>query len=157
MDVKKLVQGYLSKDDAGQWLLIFDNADDIDMWIAKPEPKQESGRGLLCLIDYLPRSKQGSIIFTMRDRKTAVKLAHENIVEVPEMDQEVATRLLQKCLFDRDLVNDRQATTALLAELTYLPLAIVQAVAYINENGIALSDYLSLMTDQEEEVIRSPQ
>jgi hypothetical protein len=30
-DVKKLVQDCLSKDSAGQWLLVFDNADDIDM------------------------------------------------------------------------------------------------------------------------------
>jgi Cdc6-like AAA superfamily ATPase len=32
-DVKKLVQRYLSQESAGQWLLIFDNADDMDMWI----------------------------------------------------------------------------------------------------------------------------
>jgi AAA domain len=33
-DVKKLVQDHLSKEDAGQWLLVFDNADDIDVWMA---------------------------------------------------------------------------------------------------------------------------
>lgn len=30
-DVKKLVQDHLSQENAGRWLLIFDNADDIDM------------------------------------------------------------------------------------------------------------------------------
>ena len=30
-DVKKLVQDRLSQDSAGRWLLIFDNADDIEM------------------------------------------------------------------------------------------------------------------------------
>jgi hypothetical protein len=39
------------------------------------------------------------------------------------------------------------------AQLTYLPLAIVQAAAYINENRITLADDLSLLADQEEEVI----
>jgi hypothetical protein len=34
-----------------------------------------------------------------------------------------------------------------------LPLAIVQAAAYINENNIALGDYLSLLAEQEEEII----
>ncbi|KAF7173630.1 hypothetical protein CNMCM6106_007691 [Aspergillus hiratsukae] len=152
-DVKRLVQEHLSKDDAGQWLLVFDNADDIDMWIAKAGPQQESEQGSHRLVDYLPSSRQGSIIFTTRDRKIAVKLARQNVVEIPEMDEEAATQLLQKCLINPDLVNNRQDTAVLLAELTYLPLAIAQAAAYINETGIALGGYLSLLAEQENEVI----
>ncbi|KAH8595497.1 hypothetical protein B0O99DRAFT_544164 [Bisporella sp. PMI_857] len=147
VDAKKLVQGYLSKESAGRWLLVFDNADDVNMWIT------QSGSGSARLIDYLPRSTQGHIIFTTRDRKTAVKLAHRNVVEVPDMDENVAIQLLHKCLVNPDLVNNRPDTTALLKELTYLPLAIVQAAAYINENRIAFVDYLSLLADQEEAVI----
>ncbi|KAL5318896.1 hypothetical protein ACEPPN_013964 [Leptodophora sp. 'Broadleaf-Isolate-01'] len=146
-DAKKLVQGYLSKESAGRWLLVFDNADDVNMWITQSGPG--SGR----LIDYLPRSEQGCIVFTTRDRKTAVKLAHRNVVAVPELDEDVAVQLLQKCLINPDLVNNRPDTTALLKELTYLPLAIIQAAAYINENGIAFVDYLSLLAEQEEDVI----
>jgi hypothetical protein len=85
-----------------------------------------------------------------RDRKTAVKLAHQNVVEVPRMDETVAVELLQKCLVDLDLVNNKRDTTALPTQLAYLPLAIAQAVAYINEDKIALSDYLSLLEEQEE-------
>src|SRR5580700_3829163 len=110
------------------------------MWINIPRSERESGR----LIEYLPRSKQGCIVFTSRDRKTAVKLAHQNIVEVPEMDEDVATQLLQKCLINPDLLS-KSDTIALLKELTYLPLAIVQAAAYINKNGTALAYYLSLL------------
>jgi hypothetical protein len=69
--VKRLVQGYLSKESAGQWLLVYDNADDINMWI---RAGSESGSGRL--IDYLPKSEQGSILFISRNRKVAVKLAH---------------------------------------------------------------------------------
>jgi len=36
---------------------------------------------------------------------------------------------------------------------SYLPLAIVKEAAYINENRIIPADYLSLLIDQEEEVI----
>ncbi|KAM3072468.1 hypothetical protein ACMFMG_009268 [Clarireedia jacksonii] len=146
-DAKKLVQGYLSKESAGRWLLVFDNADDVNMWITV------SGSGSGRLIDCLPRSEQGCIVFTTRDRKTAVKLAHQNIVEVPEMGEDVAIQLLQKCLVDPDLVNNRPDTIALLKELTYLPLAIVQAAAYINENRIVFADYLSLLTEQEDDII----
>jgi tetratricopeptide (TPR) repeat protein len=148
-DVKRLVQGYLSKESAGQWFLVFDNADDINIWIAEAGSKPGYGR----LIDYLPRSGQGCIVFTSRDRKMAVKLAHQNIVEVLEMDEDVATQLLQKYLVNPDLVNSRSDSKALLEDLTYLPLAIVQAAVYINENGIIFADYLSLLAAQEEEVI----
>ena len=149
IDVKKSVQDFLSKESAGQWLLVFDNADDINMWIAQSGCEPGSGR----LIEYLPRSEQGCIIFTTRDRKTGVKLAQQNIIEVPDMNEDMATQLLQKRLANPDLINNGQDTKALLKELTYLPLAIVQAAAYINENGIAFADYLSLLADQEEEVI----
>jgi hypothetical protein len=152
-DVKKRVEEYLSRDNAGQWLLVFDNADDIDMWIAMPGSGSGSAQESGGLIDYLPRSKQGSIVFTTRDRKTAMKLAQENIVEVQEINEELSVLLLQKCLVNPDLVKNRQDATALLIELTRLPLAIVQAAAYINENGITLAGYLLLLEEQEEEVI----
>jgi hypothetical protein len=143
------VQGYLSKESAGRWLLVFNNTDDVNMWINQSGTGPGSGR----LIDYLLQSEQGCIVFTTRDRKTAVKLAHQNVIEVPEMDEDVAIQLLQKCLVNPDLVNNRPDTTALLKELTYLLLAIIQAAAYINENRIAFVDYLSLLADQEEKVI----
>ena len=150
-DVKRLVQGYLSKENVGQWLLVFDNADNINMWINTPGLERESGR----LIEYLPKSKEGSILFTTRDRKIAYKLVQrkQNIIEVPEMNKDVATQLLQKYLPDQDFVKHEQDAKALLEGLTYLPLAIIQAAAYINENGIAISEYLSLLKGQEEEVI----
>ena len=150
VDVKRLVQEYLSKENTGQWLLVFDNADDINMWVSKPA--SESGSG--SLIEFLPRSNQGCIIFTTRDRKTAVKLAHQNVVEVPEISEEVAKQLLRKYLVNPELTENYSDTKSLLAQLTYLPLAIVQAAAYINENDITIADYLSLLADQEEEVIK---
>jgi tetratricopeptide (TPR) repeat protein len=148
LDAKKLVQDHLSSREAGQWLLIFDNADDIDMWMGKSQP--ESSR----LIDHLPRSNLGTIVFTTRDKRAAVKLANQNIISVPEMDEDAAKHLLQKCLINQSLADCRNDdVVALLAQLTHLPLAIIQAAAYINENGITLAQYLSLLTEQEEDVI----
>ncbi|PVH69398.1 HET-domain-containing protein [Cadophora sp. DSE1049] len=149
VDVKRLVKDHLSKESAGQWLLVFDNADDINMWTGQVESKPGSEH----LIDYLPKSKYGCVLFTSRDRKTAVKLAQQNVIQLTEMGEDIATQLLQKCLIDPGLVNDKSDTKTLLQEVTYLPLAIVQAAAYINENGIAIADYLLLLADQEEEVI----
>jgi Cdc6-like AAA superfamily ATPase len=88
-DIKRLVQNHLSKESSGQWLLVFDNTDNIDLWFAKT-PEQGNSR----LIDYLPRSKHRCIIFTTRDRKTAVKLAQKNVIYVWEIDKDTATHLL---------------------------------------------------------------
>jgi len=103
------------------------------------------------LKEYPPKSKQGCIVFTTRDKKIAVKLAGPNIVEVPEMDEDGAVKLLQKSLVMPDLQADPH-TNALIEELTYLPLAIV-AAAYISENSMALLGYLSLLNEQEDDVI----
>ncbi|UKZ53151.1 hypothetical protein TrVGV298_006943 [Trichoderma virens] len=145
-DVKRLVQDHLSSESAGRWLLVFDNADDIGMWVDKSS--QESSR----LIDYMPKSIHGSIVFTTRDKKTAVRLAGRNVVELSEMNEEDGNKLFGKHLVDQDLVSQGDVA-ALLIQLMYLPLAIVQAAVYINTNGIGPGDYLLLLEEQEEDVI----
>ncbi|KAF1814208.1 HET-domain-containing protein, partial [Eremomyces bilateralis CBS 781.70] len=148
VDVRRLVQKYLSGEGAGQWLMVFDNADDMDMWVGKSTARQS-----IRLLDCLPRSNKGSILFTTRDRKLATKLAPQNLVEVQEMNLEAASELLQKCLNGLDIAPYQTATENLLTQLTYLPLAIVQAAAYINANGISIADYLSLLDEQDESII----
>jgi tetratricopeptide (TPR) repeat protein len=148
-EVPKLVQHKLSQESAGRWLLVFDNADDIDMWTETTSSEIGSSRH----IDFLPKSKHGSILFTTRSRKAAVKLASKNMVLVSEMDDAMAKDLLQKSLFNENLLEDEQAAACLLLKLTYLPLAIVQAAAYINANDIDLSEYAKLLDDTEQTVI----
>jgi tetratricopeptide (TPR) repeat protein len=152
-DVRKLVQVYLGQDNTRPWLFVFDNADDLGMWIGTPgsAPGIKAGSG--SLKEYLPRSQQGCIVFTTRDKKTAVKLVGQNFVEVPEMDEDGAIQLLQKSLAYATPLADQRDAKTLLAELTCLPLAIVQAAAYMNENSIGPADYLSLFDEQEEDVI----
>jgi tetratricopeptide (TPR) repeat protein len=148
-DIRKLVQYHLSQESSGQWLLIFDNADDIDMWFESTGGKTNSTN----LINYLPRRSRGSIIFTTRSRKAAVKFAQQNVIEVTEMDGDAAAQVLSRALINSDILKDETSKLELLERLTFLPLAIVQAAAYINENDISLSEYLSLLKDQEQTVI----
>lgn len=148
-DVQKLVQNLLTGESAGRWLLIFDNADDLNMWTGSADNKDVSHG----LINYLPKSRQGFVVFTTRSRKVAVKLAQQNVIEVAEMDEDVATQMLSNSLIDQKLINNHQDTVKLLEQLTFLPLAIAQAAAYINENGITLAECLSLLEDQEQNVV----
>ena len=148
-EVQKLVQRRLSQESFGRWLLVFDNADDINVWTESAGSITGSSRR----IDHLPKSKHGSILFTSRSRRAATKLAGKNVVSVGEMDDTMAKALLESSLTDRDLLEDDQATADLLLKLTYLPLAIVQAAAYINEIQISLSEYSTLLDDTEQDTI----
>ena len=142
-DKKLLLQQYLSQDRAGPWLLVFDNADDISMWLSKDGDPPS-------LQSYLPSNENGHILFTTRDRKTAVVLAESNVMTVVEMNEDAGIELLRTRLIKADLLNNRQDSLKLLSALTYLPLAVVQAAAYINANGISISRYIKLLEEQEE-------
>ncbi|KAF2470925.1 FabD/lysophospholipase-like protein [Lindgomyces ingoldianus] len=135
-DVEQLVQHYLSKGGSGRWLVIFDNADDMDLWL----PRSENSCSLM---DCLPRSHQGCIIFTTRNRKIAVTFAQSNVIEISEMDDKAAMQLLSESLINQNLLNYRQDALKLLEQLTFLPFAILQAAAYINKNGTYVVDLLS--------------
>jgi Cdc6-like AAA superfamily ATPase len=116
-NVRRLVQNYLSTETAGQWLLVFDNADDIDMWIDNLKSEQKSER----LINYLPKSDQGRILFTTRDKKIAYKLAQreDHVFELVDMTETVAMQLLQKYVPQHDLFNHEPEAEELLLQLTY--------------------------------------
>ncbi|PIG85755.1 kinesin light chain 1 and [Aspergillus arachidicola] len=145
-EVKEKVKAYLSQESAGKWLLLFDNADDMEMW-------SQDNTNNPVLGDFLPRSEQGHILFTTRSRKVAVKLVSSHVITISEPDTETALEILQHSLVEKTLLNDHDTAITLLEQLAFLPLAITQAAAYINENSIGLSDYMILLQEQEPDVI----
>ena len=146
---RKALQRHLSQEDAGQWLLIFDNVDDMDVWSLGGKSKASSGDWK----DHLPRSSQGRIVFTTRSKKIATKLAPKDVIEISEMEETAAMQLFGSSLIKRKRLGDRRNLQKLLRRLTFLPLAIVQAANYINENSISLSEYLRLLDQQEQRVV----
>ncbi|OQE31002.1 hypothetical protein PENFLA_c002G04777 [Penicillium flavigenum] len=145
-DAKEQIRAYLSSERGGRWLLIFDNADDAELWLAgdRTDPALE---------DFIPQSEQGRIIFTSRNMELAVDLAFSNIIAIPDIDPETAAQILEKSLARKELLNDRTTMTALLKQLAYFPLAIVQASAYINKKRLGLSSYSALLKETEEEAV----
>ncbi|KAJ5455855.1 Tetratricopeptide-like helical [Penicillium daleae] len=120
----------------------YDHKNDMEMWIKGSHTAPP-------LKSFLPRSENGHVLFTSRNRKLAVKVASPNVLSVPDVDENTAMKILQKLLIKEGLLFDNDITTALLEQLGFLPLAISQAAAYINENQITLSDYLSLLKEHE--------
>ena len=135
-NVKKLVRLHLSMESTGEWLLLFDNVDEASLATAGS------------FVEYLPSSKHGAIVFTTADKVTAVTIASQNIVELPNMEEYIAQRMLDRCLDNPIPKHEEQVANLLLKELGYLPLAIVQAAAYVNINKIKLKRYLSLLAAQ---------
>jgi hypothetical protein len=60
--------------------------------------------------------------------------------------------MLEMCLVY--LANEQEKVDLLLKELAYLPLAIVQAAAYVNVNKITLQEYLLLLVKKKEELVK---
>ncbi|KAL3468657.1 hypothetical protein BJX99DRAFT_266010 [Aspergillus californicus] len=140
-EVKKRLQAYFSQTDK-KWILILDNADEMDMWIrGKPATPP--------LKNIIPWSENGHVLFTSRNRQLALKLAASNVVSVPDVDQKTGREIFKKLLMRKDLLQDDYMTNTLLEQLSFLPLAISQAAAYINQNDISLARYMSLLNEQE--------
>jgi tetratricopeptide (TPR) repeat protein len=147
-DIRQLVKHHLSRKGAERWLLVFDNADDINLWSSGLSKARAAN-----LVDYLPQSKTGSIIFTTTNNDIAKKLPLQNIIELGEMTPDMAQRMLENYLNTPVSGSEQQESKLLLQELSYLPLAIVQAAAYINTRNITLESYRSQLLEQKEKAV----
>ncbi|EWY82414.1 hypothetical protein FOYG_14513 [Fusarium oxysporum NRRL 32931] len=143
-DVKELVCQHLASGEAGKWLLIVDNADDPDLILGT-----EQKRGLE---EYLPLSDNGVVLITTRTRQIAVDLAQSDVLDVQEMDREEAIHLFTTSLIQKPQTGNEELVLELLTKLTFLPLAITQATAYLNKNKAPIRAYLKLLEGAESEV-----
>jgi tetratricopeptide (TPR) repeat protein len=133
-DAKELVQRHLSAERAGKWMLVVDNADNVEV--------VKGSDGEKGILDYLPKSELGLTVFTTRDKKTANALAGNSTVDVNKLQLTTASDLFKKMLTRKDLLYNKAVINKLLEELDCLPLAITQAAAYINCNPVSVEEYL---------------
>ncbi|KAF9767582.1 hypothetical protein IL306_015229, partial [Fusarium sp. DS 682] len=140
------VRQYLSSKRAGKWLLVVDNADDMQTVMGSIGVEKGIYRSL-------PQSDEGRILFTTRYRKVAVSVTGRNIVEVPAMGRDEARRYFKEALIQEISSSDEQVIDHLLTLLTHLPLAITQAAAYLNENQISLTEYRQLFENTDRDRI----
>ena len=145
-DPKEAVRRYLESDTAGKWLLIVDNADDKEVIFG---PSDKPGG----IYEYLPESESGLTVFTTRTREVAVAVVETDMIELNEMSTEEATGFFEKAIFDKKLLRDRKMTKELFQELTFLPLAISQAAAYLNQNQTSIERYLELLRSTEQDMV----
>ncbi len=137
-DIFKLVHDWL-RGCEGKWLLILDNVDNTDL-LSEAGDAGQRGQGISVdgerrqpISAYLPQSQNGSILVTSRSKGVALKLVEEkDIVVMQPMAPSQALALFEKKLGPLGQSDD---TAELAAALEFMPLAIVQAAAYISQRA----------------------
>ncbi|CAI6234983.1 unnamed protein product [Periconia digitata] len=152
-DILMLAYTWLSNETNGRWLMIIDNADDIDVFTSKTAGSRGTqddfaSQATPTLLDCIPQSSNGSVLITSRSRDVAFRLtgSYSDVVRVHPMDQAHAVTLLQNQLkgsFDQTN-EEEQAAKDLVETLDHMPLAISQAAAYIVQRAprASVSTYL---------------
>ncbi|KAL5410465.1 hypothetical protein PMIN04_010624 [Paraphaeosphaeria minitans] len=140
-NLKQLMRETLSSTNSHHWLMIVDNADDTSILLESDSEDPKSTP----LIDFIPHSDKGSILFTTRSRKAAIALSQTCTLSLDDMGETEARQLLMNRTTNKSLLDDAPAVNKLLEALTYLPLAIVQAAAFMNQNDISASKYVLLL------------
>ncbi|KAJ7237856.1 P-loop containing nucleoside triphosphate hydrolase protein [Mycena rebaudengoi] len=116
-----------------EWLLFFDNADDPSINFNK----------------FFPKCNHGNIVITTRNPNLRVYGAHSHVSDMEESDAVVL--LLESSALELSDANQLMAAE-IVQELWYLPLAIVQAGAFILECG-ALDTYLALYKENQAQLL----
>lgn len=149
-DPKQALRQYLGSKVTGNWFLIIDNADDIKIMCTSAQSRDTLG-----ILDYIPESENGRVLFTTRSQEVAVVCAGVNVIELQEMTKNEAKDLFTRSLIRKEHLDKSQdgITDDLLQILTCLPLAIAQAAAYINMKKIPISEYLRLCKSTDQDMI----
>ena len=116
-------------------MLILDNVDDASfLFEAQPHfdgQSKDSSTSRRPLHDYLPRGQNGSVLVTTRNKDAALRLVEaQDIILVEPLDPQDAQNLLHKKLAQ---AGDQGDIAELADALEYMPLALVQAAAYISQ------------------------
>ncbi|KAG9241047.1 P-loop containing nucleoside triphosphate hydrolase protein, partial [Calycina marina] len=137
-DIFQLVHDWL-RDDKRKWVLILDNVDDASVLLKARSSGQEGktsdveSENSLSIMSYLPHCRHGTILITTRSKDEALNLVEENdIITIKPMSSKDALTLFENKLGRvHNCSGNADVAAELLVALEHMPLAIVQAAAYI--------------------------
>ncbi|KAI0184815.1 hypothetical protein EV127DRAFT_504239 [Xylaria flabelliformis] len=136
-NILQLVYNWLCNEHNGQWLMVLDSADDINVFYDISQDGKQStptGEEANALWTYLPQSSNGSMIITTRNKDLAFRLTghHSHVIDVGPMDHTDALALLKTKSGPQ---FDEVSGIELVEVLEHMPLAIGQAAAYIQQRA----------------------
>ncbi|PQE15085.1 hypothetical protein CJF31_00007170 [Rutstroemia sp. NJR-2017a BVV2] len=143
-NIFQLVRNWLLNGSKSKWLVILDNVDDARFLVDTPSTGQNGqadsteNANSRPLEAYIPHCGHGSVLITSRTKRAALKLVDDHaIVTVEPMNRTDALILFKKKL-ERHSGNDGDSDDNimdLVEALDCMPLAIVQAAAYISRRA----------------------
>ncbi|KEY64848.1 hypothetical protein S7711_10081, partial [Stachybotrys chartarum IBT 7711] len=155
IDLSLLVKNWLEKKYCEPWLMVLDNADDMQLFFGAPSTvalsSAESSKADN-LSAYLPECRQGCLVVTTRNKQLGVRLAQgQQPVEVTQMNENESVQLLRTKLDDMSTAS--ADLSSLASRLEYLPLALAQAASFIQETCITALKYLQLLGDSDKNMV----
>ena len=130
---------WLSREENSSWLLIFDNADNLES---------------VSLSKYFPASFSGHIIITSRNGAAIGSLGQEGSVMDRLTTEDAVEVLLEKAGLRNVSEADMQMARVIVVELLgCLPLAVDQGGAFIRERRKSLADYYRLFQMHQNQVL----
>src|SRR5271155_478778 len=111
----------------GEWLIVFDNADD-------PPPE--------LVAKFIPPGKRGNILITSRNPSMGRIISFENRIEIKEMEELDAISLLLKTSCLDSAAEHLQVAKEIVTELGCIPFAVNHAGAYIEAGKCDIDRYL---------------
>ncbi|KAJ7033019.1 acyl transferase/acyl hydrolase/lysophospholipase [Mycena alexandri] len=124
--------------DQKEWLLFFDNADDVELDISK----------------FFPRCTYGNILITTRNQDLCLHARDEDAVsKVSDMIAEDAKDLLLQLAGEGRSNQQEKLAGAIVKELHCFALAVSQAGGYIHTRS-NLSEYLELYQNHRDQLLR---
>jgi tetratricopeptide (TPR) repeat protein len=148
-DMKQVVKRCVAEMSARQCLLIFDNAEDTILQSGSSSSTESAD-----LAECLPQSKLCSAIFTTTNSDTAQALASPNIIAPQDLTADSALRMLQNCLTMPLSDAEQHEARDLLRELSYLPIAVVQAAACMNTSSMTVQEYRARLDEHKEPALK---
>ena len=110
-----------------EWLIVFDNADNISVDVVER---------------FIPPGNRGNILITSRNRSMGRVISFENLIEINEMKEADAISLLLKASCLDASAKHMEAAKDIVTELGCMPLAVVQAGAYIEAGRCSIAKSL---------------
>ncbi|KAL2199552.1 hypothetical protein P885DRAFT_66493 [Corynascus similis CBS 632.67] len=150
-DILTLVKKWLERKDCCPWMMVIDNADDTQLFFGR-QRRSETDNREENLARYLPECLHGIIIITTRNKQAGSRLTKgKRLIEVGFMDDGETNQLLRAHLDGISAAPGEFST--LSSRLEHLPLALVQAAAFIQENSIDVRKYLELLDSSDQNLI----
>lgn len=133
------IKSWLARPENTEWLLVFDNADDLES-----VPIQK----------YLPAVNWGHVIITSRDQGLIGTVANEGHILTPLAIEDAVQLLLERAGIQQPCQSEFEDAKAIAELLGSLPLALVQAGAFVRSRHRSLADYRRLYSTRRQDLLR---